>query len=654
MNASGLADASYGVRQFVVGTGGASFAGFGTPWPTSEARNNDTTGVIKFTLHQTTYDWEFIPTAGLPFTDSGTGTVHGPPPDTNAPTVTVVSAVPAALGPSDLKTDLTWQASENGAYSIRVDGTSCATGIQVATGSYIAPGNVTTPIDASQLAEGANTIRVCVTDAGTNTGNATASVSKNATAAANALHFDGAGDSVSFGQATNSLGATQFTLETWLRRTGAGVATSTGSGGVTDAIPLVTKGRSENDTPANVNMNYFLGIDASSGVLVADFEDDAGGENHPVSGTTQINADGSWHHAAVAYDGSTWRLYLDGRLETKLQTGGEAPEDASIQHAGLGTAFNSSGVADGSFAGDLDEIRIWNVARTGAEIRAGKNSETTGTPGGLRGRWGLDEGAGASAVDSSGHGVTGSISGASPGFPATASLRTRWRRRRPRVSTLRPATRQIALTWTADGQPDVAGYNLYRSSTRRRLDVRDTRQRSRPCHRHRLYDSDCQRAKYFYAVVAVDGSNNASDASIEEAPSRCRATRSWWAQETSRTAREARTRPPRTSSWIPGPVWTAGDNVYQNGLLSEFNNCYEPTWGAFKARGRGRRRAITTTATARTPGRLLRLLQRRGQLHRPCGRPRQGLLQLRHRGQLACRRAEQRVLLSTRSAARRR
>ena len=37
---------------------------------------------------------------------------------------------------------------------------------------------------------------------------------------------------------------------------------------------------------------------------------------------------------------------------------------------------------------------------------------------------------------------------------------------------------------------------------------------------------------------------------------------------------------------IPGTVWTAGDNVYQNGLLSEFNNCYDPTWGAVKSRTR--------------------------------------------------------------------
>ena len=48
--------------------------------PTTEVRNNTTYGVLKLTLHATTYDWKFLPIAGSTFTDSGTGTVHGAPP----------------------------------------------------------------------------------------------------------------------------------------------------------------------------------------------------------------------------------------------------------------------------------------------------------------------------------------------------------------------------------------------------------------------------------------------------------------------------------------------------------------------------------------------------------------------------------------------
>jgi PKD repeat protein len=37
---------------------------------------------------------------------------------------------------------------------------------------------------------------------------------------------------------------------------------------------------------------------------------------------------------------------------------------------------------------------------------------------------------------------------------------------------------------------------------------------------------------------------------------------------------------------IPGTVFTAGDNVYDNGTASEFSDCYDPSWGRFKSRTR--------------------------------------------------------------------
>lgn len=37
---------------------------------------------------------------------------------------------------------------------------------------------------------------------------------------------------------------------------------------------------------------------------------------------------------------------------------------------------------------------------------------------------------------------------------------------------------------------------------------------------------------------------------------------------------------------IAGTVFTAGDNAYESGTAAEFANCYDPTWGSFKARTR--------------------------------------------------------------------
>ena len=74
-NPSGGADA-LGIRQFTVGTGGRSHYPFGTILPNSEAHDATSYGVLKLTLHATSYDWQFIPVAGASFTDSGTGNCH--------------------------------------------------------------------------------------------------------------------------------------------------------------------------------------------------------------------------------------------------------------------------------------------------------------------------------------------------------------------------------------------------------------------------------------------------------------------------------------------------------------------------------------------------------------------------------------------------
>ena len=70
---SGRADTQRGIREFVLGTGGRSHYGFGTPIANSQVRNSDTFGVLKLTLHATSYDWQFIPEAGRTFTDSSSG-----------------------------------------------------------------------------------------------------------------------------------------------------------------------------------------------------------------------------------------------------------------------------------------------------------------------------------------------------------------------------------------------------------------------------------------------------------------------------------------------------------------------------------------------------------------------------------------------------
>src|SRR5256885_1890729 len=79
----GTPDASFGIREFVVGTGGAGHNAFGAAAPNSELRNSSTYGVLKLTLSadgSNSYTWEFIPIAGSSFTDTGSGGCHDPAP----------------------------------------------------------------------------------------------------------------------------------------------------------------------------------------------------------------------------------------------------------------------------------------------------------------------------------------------------------------------------------------------------------------------------------------------------------------------------------------------------------------------------------------------------------------------------------------------
>lgn len=340
---------------------------------------------------------------------------------------------------------------------------------------------------------------------------------------AEALQFDGSNDYVTFGPSAGTvtgLGVQVFTIETWFKRTGAGATTSTGTGGIT-AVPLVTKGRGEAEN-SNVDMNYFFGIDGS-GHLAADFEECAfsmgapcvaggtAGLNHPVTGSTAI-LNNVWYHAAVTYDGRYWKLYLNGNLET--MAGGDVgatryPRWDSIQHAGIGTAMTSTGAAAGFFQGIIDEVRIWNVVRSQAEIQASMNAEvTSGT--GLIGRWGLNEGTGTTAYNSIAGRPNGTLTNGPIWYAADLTPPAA-----PTDLTPIPFSGAVSLNWTAPADLDLAGYNVYRSDA-------PSVPLTSPVNGGTLVTGTSftdigltNGSPYYYVVTAVDASTNESGPSNE-------------------------------------------------------------------------------------------------------------------------------------------
>jgi len=71
----GRADPAAGMREFVVGTGGAALRAFGDPVANSLVRASVAHGVLSLTLHPGGYDWRFVSVADA-FSDQGAAACH--------------------------------------------------------------------------------------------------------------------------------------------------------------------------------------------------------------------------------------------------------------------------------------------------------------------------------------------------------------------------------------------------------------------------------------------------------------------------------------------------------------------------------------------------------------------------------------------------
>jgi calcineurin-like phosphoesterase family protein len=73
---NGVADPARGIREFVVGTGGAPLRPVLRRAANSELVRDDAYGVLKLSLYEDRFDWEFIPVAGKTFSDRGSSSCH--------------------------------------------------------------------------------------------------------------------------------------------------------------------------------------------------------------------------------------------------------------------------------------------------------------------------------------------------------------------------------------------------------------------------------------------------------------------------------------------------------------------------------------------------------------------------------------------------
>ena len=120
-------------------------------------------------------------------------------------------------------------------------------------------------------------------------------------------------------------------------------------------------------------------------------------DDHDGMETSGIDCnDGKWHHLAVTCSGTVKQIYYDGKLNASKTVGVTRSGDTAMK---LYVGADKDGA--NKFTGQIEELRIFSVVRTEAEIRADMfQGGTLANSGNLTARYGFNEGTG-TAVDNS-------------------------------------------------------------------------------------------------------------------------------------------------------------------------------------------------------------------------------------------------------------
>ena len=200
------------------------------------------------------------------------------------------------------------------------------------------------------------------------------------------LIFDGINDYVNVGNhdAVNISGS-ELTLEAWVYNTAWKEFKHQGCVINTESAP---------------NNGYMIRVGAN-GTVNVNIGNNGWNEMNTPEGTLQLD---TWYHLAATFNAGVITLYIDG---VEVLT---ADSSASLTTVGVATSATVIGnweKGDRGIIGAVQDVRIWNVARSAADIAANMGNKLIGTEAGLAGYWQLDEGEGQLLTDLTGNSLGG-------------------------------------------------------------------------------------------------------------------------------------------------------------------------------------------------------------------------------------------------------
>lgn len=115
---------------------------------------------------------------------------------------------------------------------------------------------------------------------------------------------------------------------------------------------------------------------------------------------------GVWIQITLVHGGGMLSAYKNGLFVGSVASGSTPPNSSQVLYFG---GIINNAARNWTFEGDIDEVQIWNVARSATEILASMNGPLTGSEIGLAAYYRMTNGSGTSLTDDSGHGWTGTL-----------------------------------------------------------------------------------------------------------------------------------------------------------------------------------------------------------------------------------------------------